>query len=137
MILNNQINNYFVTLQILIKLTFNDFYSDRINYWSPKKIYFIIRQQFKAMKFNPLTKKLYSNKGEFIKKLQCSYKINWNNLERQNDTTRICSNCNHPIIDTSMHSDEELLALVNSNSETCLKIDLNQENLEVNILWKR
>jgi hypothetical protein len=83
------------------------------------------------MRFDPITKEVYSNNGEFIKKMHCPYKINWDNLEATSATSRKCWNCDHHIIDTQYKSDDELLHLVNQNPDTCLKLDLNQHNLQI------
>jgi hypothetical protein len=44
---------------------------------------------------------------------------------------RKCTNCNHLIVDTERLSDEDLLKIVRQNPDTCLKIDLNQDNLKI------
>lgn len=83
------------------------------------------------MKFNPLTKDIYTNKGEFIKTMNCPYKMSWDNLENTNSTMRKCTNCNHLIIDTENIADDELLKIIKQNPDTCLKIDLNQNNIKI------
>ena len=83
------------------------------------------------MRFDPITKQVYTNNGEFIKKMNCPYKINWDDLEATTSTSRKCSNCDHLIIDTEYMSDDELLHLVTQNPDTCLKLDLNQHNLQI------
>jgi hypothetical protein len=83
------------------------------------------------MRFDPITKQVYTNNGEFIKKMHCPYKINWDNLEATSTTSRKCSNCDHLIIDTEYMSDDELLHMVTQNPDTCLKLDLNQHNLQI------
>lgn len=85
------------------------------------------------MKFNPITKELFTDSGQFIKRLFCPYKVYWENLllNKENPATRFCSHCNHQIIDTAMISDTELLEVLRKDSETCLKVDLNQNNLKI------
>ena len=83
------------------------------------------------MKFNPLTKDVYTDKGEFVKTMNCPYKMSWDNLETTNSTMRKCANCDHLILDTEGITDEELLKIVRQNPETCLKIDLNQHNIKI------
>lgn len=83
------------------------------------------------MKFDPLTKDIYTDKGVFIKTMNCPYKMTWDNLEITNSTMRKCTNCDHLIVDTESISDEDLLKIVRQNPETCLKIDLNQHNLKI------
>ena len=83
------------------------------------------------MKFNPLTKEIYSDNDQFIKKMNCLYKINWDNLEHINSTMRKCENCNHLIVDTEFFSDEYIISMVKDEPDTCLKIDLNQKNIKI------
>jgi len=83
------------------------------------------------MKFDPLTKNIYTDNDEFVKTMNCPYKMSWDNLEATNSTMRKCSICDHLIIDTVYISDDELLNLVAENPDTCLKIDLNQHNIKI------
>jgi hypothetical protein len=83
------------------------------------------------MKFNPLTKAIYTDSGELIKTMSCPYKVRWDNLDPTTSPTRKCTNCDHFILDTAALTDEELLKTVRQNPNTCLKIDLNQHNLNI------
>lgn len=83
------------------------------------------------MKFDPLTKKVYSDKDEFVKTMNCPYKMSWDQLEVTNSSFRKCSSCDHLIVDTEGLSDDQLLKIVRQNPETCLKIDLNQQNVKI------
>ena len=82
------------------------------------------------MKFNPITKDIYTDKDVYVKTLNCPYKMIWDELETTNSTIRKCANCNHFIIDTEFLSDDELLKIVRQNPDTCLKINLNQLNIK-------
>lgn len=82
------------------------------------------------MKFNPHTNRLFTEHGTLIKKLYCPYQQNWSNLDQTNDpTSRQCEICQHPIIDTSHKTGDQLLAIVTSNPHACLKVDLEQTNI--------
>lgn len=83
------------------------------------------------MKFDPISKKIYTDNNEFIKSMNCPYKISWDELEILSSTARKCSACDHLIIDTDGISDQELSLLVRQNPGTCLKIDVNQKNLKI------
>ena len=83
------------------------------------------------MMFDPITKDIYTDKGEFIKRMNCPYRLSWDNLEATNSTMRRCSNCDHLIVDTEVLTDDDLLKMVRRNPDTCLKIDLNQLNLKI------
>ena len=83
------------------------------------------------MKFNPITKELYTDKDDFIKSLQCPLKINWELLDPHNLYSKKCSHCERSIIDTQFFSDEEINEIVSLTPNTCLKIDLNQNNVKI------
>lgn len=83
------------------------------------------------MKLNLITMDIHTDKGEYIKTLDCPFKINWDSLEVVNSDIRKCTNCDHVIIDTKDLTDNDLLQLVRQNPDTCIKIDLNQKNLLV------
>jgi hypothetical protein len=83
------------------------------------------------MKFNPISKDIYTDKDEFVKRMNCPYKMSWDKLEVTNSTLRKCSNCNNLILDTEFLTDNELLKIVRQNPNTCFKIDLNQENINL------
>ena len=84
------------------------------------------------MKFDPITKEVFTDNGEFIKKLDCPYKMNWDDLEEVNNPIlRNCSICDQSIIDTENISDDELLKMVRHKPDTCIKIDLNQHNIKL------
>lgn len=83
------------------------------------------------MKFDPINKKVYTDAGEFVKQMHCPYKMQWDQLEAVGGAHRKCSKCDHLIVDTGVMSDDELLKMVRDNPDTCLKIDLNQSNLNI------
>ena len=84
------------------------------------------------MKFNPLTKEVYTDQGEFIKKMDCPFEIDWDKLTiGASPQSRNCAQCKQPIIDTAYLSDEELLNKLQQDPHTCIKIDLNQANLKL------
>ena len=85
------------------------------------------------MKINIDSKELFTDMGQFIKKLDCPYKMQWENLKpNANDNrTRQCNTCDHAIIETAFCTDEELLQMVKSNKDSCFKINLNQDNLKI------
>jgi hypothetical protein len=82
------------------------------------------------MKYNPLTQELSCDDGTFIKQLNCPLKKRWETLaETIYLKGRLCDYCNQVVLDTSKMQEDELLTLVSHHPNTCLKIDLNQENL--------
>lgn len=84
------------------------------------------------MKFNPVSKKLFTDDGEFIKKLYCPYQLKWDLLKLLPDQrSRLCSLCEKPVIDTNHYDEAHLKRLLEERPDTCLKIDLNQNNIHV------
>jgi len=84
------------------------------------------------MEFNPITQTLFTNEGQFVKKLHCPYGVRWDGLmEAHGSPHRSCSVCQHPILDTAAMSDAELLSKLRSAPDTCLKVELDQPNLTV------
>lgn len=84
------------------------------------------------MKFNPLTKQLFTNDGRLIKRLHCPFRLDWRKLAAtENPAARHCGICEHRVTDTAMLTEEELLELLSENPSACLKVDLNQPNLTI------
>ena len=78
------------------------------------------------MKFNPITKTLFTDDNQLLKKMNCPYKMNWLELESTSLSTRSCATCQKPIYDAMQLSDNELLDIFKLNSDTCVKINLNE-----------
>jgi len=84
------------------------------------------------MKFNPLTKELFTDDYVFIKEIHCPYRIAWEALTpNENNSIRNCDKCEKAIHDTANLSDAEVLTKVRQDPSTCLKLDANQDNLKV------
>jgi hypothetical protein len=83
------------------------------------------------MQFDPITKYVYSDNGTFLKKMYCPYNVNWMELDSSNSSYRKCSKCDHSIVDSKYLDDMDLVRLIENNPNTCLRIDLNQENIKI------
>lgn len=84
------------------------------------------------MKFNPIRNELFTDDGILIKKLHCPLNKQWEDLSQAIHLKgKLCDHCDKVIIDSSLIKDTELLQMININPETCLKVDLNQENIIV------
>jgi hypothetical protein len=84
------------------------------------------------MKYNPTTQELFTDKGTFLKKLHCPLSKQWEELHPTNLLKgKMCDQCKKAVHDTAQLSDEQLSALLKNDVHTCLKIDLNQENLTI------
>ena len=85
------------------------------------------------MKFNPITKILYTDDNELIKKMYCPYpSLQWHDLSSiDGSMDRFCDICEHNVIETKGYSDKVLLKLLEEDPNTCLKIDWNQQNIKI------
>jgi len=84
------------------------------------------------MKYNPITKKLFTNDNILIKKLDCPLGISWDDLlSTQSIGTRSCNICDKNISDTALLAGKDVLQLIKKDPAACLKVDLNQENIRV------
>lgn len=84
------------------------------------------------MKFNPITNELFSNEGTFIKHLHCPFKVEWDTLRLNSDNgKRSCEICDREILETEDLADIEILSFMKDNPYACLKLNFNQENLEI------
>jgi hypothetical protein len=71
---------------------------------------------------NIANKKMFTQKGEYLKTIECPKKISASDLEQKNEQTLYCNNCEKDIIDTQYISEKELVNILRDNKETCLKI---------------
>ena len=82
------------------------------------------------MKFDPLTKSLYTDAGEFIKTLGCPLARRWEQLAASDGGPhRRCDACERAVLDTAGFDDAELLVLVRADPETCLSVSARQGNV--------
>lgn len=83
------------------------------------------------MKFNPIKRILYTDKGEIIRKLNCPYTVTVTEpVPHVPQGDNICDICNGEIIDTTRFEDEALLQL-SKNTNLCFKVDASQPNLRI------
>ena len=84
------------------------------------------------MQFNPHTNELFTDDGYLIKKLHCPVSKQWDVLIQTDFLKgKMCGGCQRMVLDTSLYNDEELQQQLKLNSHTCLKVDLNQNNLTI------
>ena len=77
------------------------------------------------MNFNPNTNNLYTDKGEFIKQMNCPKDISWEDMDlTSSDLHRKCKYCKKEVVDTEYLTDEEVLFFANKNPEMCFRIKL-------------
>ncbi|MDT3403734.1 hypothetical protein [Mucilaginibacter terrae] len=84
------------------------------------------------MQYNPITQELYTDTGTFLKKLHCPLAKRWEQLDPMSTAqAKTCSTCDKAVYDTSLLEDSALQELLQNASDTCLKVDLNQQNLTI------
>jgi hypothetical protein len=84
------------------------------------------------MQFDPRTKTLYTDHGERIKTLYCPLRMAWEELEGSSKSPhRNCASCERDVLDTAQFTDEELLAIVRADPETCLCVRARQANVTI------
>ena len=84
------------------------------------------------MKYNPITKGLYTDIGTFLKKLHCPLSKQWEELHPNNLLkVKMCDQCKRAVYETARLSDEQLSDLLKNDAHACLKIDLSQDNLTI------
>ena len=83
------------------------------------------------MKFDLHNDSLFTDSGEFIKKLHCPLVKSWDEMHPGQGNSRTCDACSCEVYDTSQFSDRELLLLMSRNPNACLMVSPTQENLTV------
>jgi len=81
------------------------------------------------MIFDPIQRKLYTSEGVLLKKLECPFDFTWNELEPTHIKFRNCKACNTPVFDTSQFEELEIIAFLEKNPATCIKVNLDQPNI--------
>jgi hypothetical protein len=78
------------------------------------------------MKFDQNSNTLFTNSGQFIKKMNCPKNINWDNMKKTNNVIeRICDICNKVVFDTEFLKDEEVLFLAKKDSKSCFRVNFS------------
>ena len=83
------------------------------------------------MIFNPLTKALSTNSRKTIKNVNCPYNIKAQYLKSAGSTNYLCAVCQNPIHDIKDMSEKEVIELISSNPNACIKFDLNYSNIRI------
>jgi len=82
------------------------------------------------MKFEPISRWLFTDDDSPIKQLQCPMNRSWARMAPAGGA-RQCDTCNHLVHDTGPLSDDEVADLVAKQPEACLKVSLDQPNLRI------
>ena len=68
-------------------------------------------------------KKIYSDKGIYLKTISCPKKASYSSLMRKTDKNMLCYRCNKNVIDTDKIDEEELVDILTKDKDTCLVIN--------------
>ena len=67
---------------------------------------------------------LYTSDGTWLKTIHCPRNLTPDALRSSKHGQLTCSECNHTVFDTDYMSEQQIIELVNSNLNSCLKINL-------------
>ena len=67
-------------------------------------------------------KKIYSENGSFLKKIDCPKKVTVSDLHKKCDKKLLCKSCDQNILDTEYMSEKELCLILENDKNICLKI---------------
>ena len=71
---------------------------------------------------NIIDKKIYTDAGSFLKKIECPKNISAGDLNTQPDNRLFCNQCEKNIIDAQSISEDNLIKILKEDKNTCLKI---------------
>jgi hypothetical protein len=84
------------------------------------------------MQIDPVTGRLFTDSGRFLKKLRCPRQKTWNSLHPTDiPGTRHCAECSNSVHDTAAMTDRDLVDLLEANPRACLKVSYTQANCTV------
>jgi hypothetical protein len=83
------------------------------------------------MKFNPITHALTTDAGELIKVLNCPRKTPPRVMPATDSPHLLCTSCEHIVLNTAVMTEAEVVAAVQEDPHTCLRVSSLQENLTV------
>ena len=67
-------------------------------------------------------KKIYSENGSFLKKIDCPKKVTVSDLHKKCEKKLLCKSCDQNILDTQYMSEKELCLILENDTNICLKI---------------
>jgi hypothetical protein len=84
------------------------------------------------VKFDPLSRVLYTDRGELIKRLSCDVPRAKRQLTAAGEAgTFRCSACSKQVKGTAGLTDEAVVELMRRQPDACLRVDLVQDNVRV------
>jgi len=85
----------------------------------------------RMMQIDPHTSNLYTDSGQFLKTLRCPLPVKWETMTPLEEGRRICDGCSRSVHDTSILSDDDLIALLQADPHACLLVSPMQTNCTV------
>lgn len=86
------------------------------------------------MLYDPIKQTLYTRAGQHLKKLHCPLHKNWNQLSGK-EQHRTCDQCQKTVYNTAAISESDLIQLLEKEPSACIKVDINQANLQLHHAW--
>ena len=83
------------------------------------------------MKIKLETRELFTDGGQFLKKLNCPKNMKFSQLTRSGNNGLDCAGCDESILPTDGLEDEELLRILEQTPRQCFKVNINQSNLSI------
>lgn len=84
------------------------------------------------MKFDPGTRRLYTDGGELLKELHCPKAKLWKELRRCKDGIhRFCDACETRVLETSALSEAQIKDILQRDPDACLKVSTAQTNISL------
>lgn len=74
---------------------------------------------------------IYTENGEWLKKIDCPKSARLEDMQVVSDETFKCSLCDHVIHDTDFMSENDIVALLRTDPQACLKISILNPTFEV------
>ena len=76
-------------------------------------------------------RQMYDSNGEWLKEIHCSNKVVQTSLVSKSDNTLYCAECSKTIVETGNMSEEALTAMLKTDNNICLKINVNNPIFEI------
>lgn len=85
--------------------------------------------------FDPVNSALHDSRGKLLKRVDCPRLKSWQDLDiLDDDAQRYCHSCNKTVFNTDEMTSEKLLRVVAADPDVCLRIRLDQKNIEIKVI---
>lgn len=90
------------------------------------------------LSLDPLRQTLHDSQGRLLKKLHCPKLKSWNQLTpgvASPVPQKWCESCDRAVLDTAQMGAADIIRRLKDDPQTCLAIRLDQENIEVKVMY--